>query len=175
MHKTKIYFAFFIFLFFSLTMVNAQNAPEDELTFEEKYERNIKKSRINGVYIPVDLEDAINEIKALSTQEALLKFKAGEEEVVSRKLHFGIGRWMIVNWNFYEGSRFSHFLKELGIHHPDDQAQFVIICLHRHLNNKTLKIEELVSDLQLYRLKLLEEQQKQSFVKEDTIIRKKNN
>lgn len=175
MHKTKIYFAFFIFLFFSLTMVDAQNAPEDELTFEEKYERNIKKSRINGVYIPVDLEDAINEIKALSTQEALLKFKAGEEEVVSRKLHFGIGRWMIVNWNFYEGSRFSHFLKELGIHHPDDQAQFVIICLHRHLNNKTLKIEELVSDLQLYRLKLLEEQQKQSFVKEDTIIRKKNN
>lgn len=175
MNNIKVYLFFFIFIFFNLTIAIAQNSEEDGLTFEERYELNIKKSRINGVYIPVDLEDAFNEIKALSTQEALSKFTAGEEAVVAKKLHFGIGRWMIVNWNFYEGSRFSHFLKELGIHHPDDQAQFVIITLHRKLNNKPLNIEELVILLQQNRLKLLEEQKKQSVTKEETIVKKKNN
>jgi hypothetical protein len=147
----------------------AQDPVVDEVSFEERYERNIKKSRINGVYIPKDLEEAMTELVALSTEEAIAKFKAGEEELVARRLHFGLGRWMIYNWNFYEGSRFSHYLKEKGINHPDDQARFVIVSLHRKLNNKDIDEEGQVLAFQMAREK--ERLQKIKIVKEETRIR----
>lgn len=110
--------------------------------YEKQYQRNIKKSRINGVYIPKDLNDAIEQLIKLSPEKSLEKFKMVPEDGVAKKLHFGLGRWMIVNWNFYDGSRLSHYLKNLGVGHPDDMADFLIVSLHRHLNGKDLKTAE---------------------------------
>lgn len=147
----------------------AQDPVVDEVTFEERYERNIKKSRINGVYIPKNLDEAMSELLALSSDEAIAKFIAGEEEVVAKRLHFGLGRWMIYNWNFYEGSRFSHYLKEKGIHHPDDQARFVIVSLHRQLNQKDINEEGQILAFQVAREK--ERLERIKVVKEETRIR----
>ncbi|WP_235296883.1 DUF6794 domain-containing protein [Portibacter marinus] len=134
-------YIFISLFFFVVGQSYTQDPVHDEKSFEERYERNIKKSRINGVYIPKDLDEAMSELLALSSKEALEKFKNGEEVVVAKKLHFGLGRWMIYNWNFYEGSRFSHFLSQKGITHPDDQAQLVIVSLHRKLNGRDLDVE----------------------------------
>ncbi len=155
--------------------VNAQDPIADEETFEQRYSRNIKKSRINGVYIPKDLDEAMDEIEALSSEEAIAKFKSGEESLVSRRLHFGLGRWMIYNWNFYEGSRFSHYCKELGIAHPDDMARFVIVSLHRELNGKDLNIDGQVRQFQEERNKKREQKESEAkLLKEETRIREKN-
>jgi hypothetical protein len=51
---------------------------------------------------------------------------------------------MIVNWNFYEGSRLSHYLKQMGLSYPEDMANFLIVCFHRHLNGKDLDEKNLV-------------------------------
>lgn len=162
-------------LFLAINIVAGQDPISDEETFEKRYAQNIKKSRINGVYIPADLDEAFQELTLLSTQEALAKFKSGEEKEVAKKLHFGIGRWMIYNWNFYEGSRFSHYLKELGLNHPDDMAQFVIVTFHRHLNDKPLNEEELVKYYQDERLKLrLEKENQAKVIKEESKIKQKN-
>lgn len=118
-----------------------------EKKFNEKYERNIKKSRINGVYIPKDLQDAHNELKALSSPESIEKFKKAEKNFVVGRLHYGLGRWMILNWNFYEGSRYSHFLKELGLSHPDDMARFTLLTFHDALNDIEPDIESTVKTL----------------------------
>ena len=48
---------------------------------------------------------------------------------------------MIYNWGFYQGSRLSHYLKGLGLEHPDDMARFMIVSWHRHLNEKPLDIK----------------------------------
>jgi hypothetical protein len=118
-----------------------------ERVYEENYEWRIQQRVLDGIYIPEDLEDAFGEIKRLSEPEALDKFRSGAEEEVARKLHFGLGRWIIVNWGFYDGSRFSHYLKELGLSHPDDMAQFVIRTFHRELNNLPLDEEPLIEEL----------------------------
>ena len=155
--------------FFIVGQCFAQDPVSDEQSFEERYARNIKKSRINGVYIPKNLDEAMMEVEALSTDEALAKFKSGEEELVAKRLHFGLGRWMIYNWNFYEGSRFSHYLKELGINHPDDQAKFVIVSLHRKLNNLPLEIDQQIAEFQKAREK--ERLDKIKVIKEEKRIR----
>jgi hypothetical protein len=126
----------------SYGFVAAQTPGDFEKERNAQYERNIKKERINGVYIPKDLMEAFDELISLSDKESIEKFTHASEDTIARKLHFGLGRWMNYNWKFYEGSRFSHYLKQLGVSHPDDMVQFVIVSFHRHLNQKDLRLEE---------------------------------
>ncbi len=120
--------------------------------YDKIYQENIKKSRIAGVYIPVDEEDAINEIKALSPGEGLKSFSLiANEWEAAKKLHFGLGRWMDVNWSFTEGSRLSHHLKKQGVLHPDDMTTYLLVLLHRTLNAKPLDNKEIVEKLAIQR------------------------
>ena len=127
-----------------------------EKRFNEKYQKNIKKSRINGVYIPVDLEDAFNEIQALAQKQSLDKFKKADAEFVVNRLHYGLGRWIILNWNLYDGSRIGEHVKSYGVTHPDDQARFILLTLHNKLNGKDLGIKLIAQKLQQERQAELE-------------------
>lgn len=127
------------------TQLSAQEFPNTEEEFKATYAKNIKKSRINGVYIPKDMVDAFMELDNLSTAESKAKFRSGTEDVVAKKLQRAIGQWMIVNWNFYEGSRFSHHIKGIGVSHPEDMAEFMIRSYHRYLNQVPLDSASLAS------------------------------
>jgi len=120
------------------TAISAQSREE----VLEQYEKNIRREYLNDVYIPADIEEAIEELKQLGDAGAIDRFRSASEEQIARSLHFGLGRWMNVNWNFLEGSRYSHYLKQLGISHPDDMTEFTIVSFHRHLNQRPLEIEE---------------------------------
>jgi len=145
-----------------------EGLPSTPEELEKLYKSNIRKSRIKGVYIPKDLNDALLQLEKLSDKEGLLKFKLAPEENIDRKLHFGLGRWMIYNWNFYYGSRLEHYLKQMGLMHPDDMADFLIISFHRYLNKKPLNSKELI---QKFRKKRWEKLNKK--FKRDTVIVKK--
>ena len=150
----------FISIMFSLPSIaqieNKESLPSTPEELEKEYNRNIKKSIINGVYIPYDIEDAMKELEKKSPPKSLEKFKKAPEDIVAKKLHFGLGRWMVYNWNFYYGSRLERYLKNLGIEHPDDMADFLIICFHRHLNGKDLGIKELAEKFHKKRLEIIE-------------------
>ncbi len=134
---------------------NEESLPSTPEEIEKQYKRNIKKSIINGVYIPFDVNDAMKELKKLSPSESLDKFKNAPEDIVAKKLHFGLGRWMIYNWNFYYGSRLEHYLKGLGVEHPDDMADFLIVSFHRYLNGKDLNSKELAEKFHKKRLEII--------------------
>ena len=73
------------------------------------------------------------------------------------------------NWNFYEGSRFSHYLKEMGVSFPDDMASFVIISYHRHLNGRELELEKRSAEIaEKRRLEYLEKIDSGKVIKEET-------
>ncbi len=147
---------FTLSLLVSTTLIFAQTAEEKE-AYQKQYEFNIKQSRIDGTYIPADVNEAIKEIKDLSPPEGLSSFAEMEDEwEAASKIHFGLGRWIVVNWNFYDGSRLSHHLKEQGILHPDDMAKYILILLHRDLNKKTIDPEPLVEKLAEERKKIAE-------------------
>jgi hypothetical protein len=153
MNKAKLFF----FLMVLIQNVSFGQIEEERtvLTRQEmadKYQENIKKSRIDGVYIPVDDAEAIKEIRELSPAEGLASFAAIKDEwEASRKLYFGLGRWMSVNWSFYEGSRLSHSLKQKGLLHPDDMVTYLLIMLHRDLNKNTVPMDDILGQLILKR------------------------
>ncbi len=139
-----------VFLSFAFISLSAQDKSPMPTTAEEaeaKYAKNIKKSRINGVYIPKDHLEAVKELKEMSPEEALAKFRTQSEEMVIKKLHFGLGRWIRYNWNFYEGSRLAEHIKGLGISHPDDMSTLLMTLLHRDLNGNPANLEALVAKL----------------------------
>lgn len=119
----------------------AQNKDQLIREADSLYKANIVKTRINGVYIPKDLQEAFTELDRLSPPDALLKIKVEEETFIARKLHFGLGRWMAINWNFDDGSRFSHFLTKLGLLYRDEMIDFMLISYHRYLNQRPQEVE----------------------------------
>ena len=155
--KVIILSFFSLITFLIASPLSAQNPPMTDEEFEKEYQKRITKEVIAGVYIPFDIDDAFNEFKRLTEPNDLDRFKAANEDSVAVRLHFGIGRWMIYNWGFYQGSRLSHHLKELGLSFPDDMAQFLIVMFHRKLNNQDLQI---LQQVEFYQKKRLAESEK---------------
>jgi len=117
--------------------------PNDEAEFERQYQERIKKDRLNGVYIPRNLDDVLVQLNKLTSDEARQKFKSIPENAVCKVMHNRLGQWMIANWSFYEGSRLSNYLRSAGVTYPDDMADFLILAYHRHLNGHPVSIKEL--------------------------------
>lgn len=175
MSKTFRSFSWILIVVLAFTSQSEGVAQQDayEKSYNEQYEKNIKMIRINGVYIPKDMEDAFVELNRLSEPQAISKFKHAPEEEVLAKLHYGLGQWIIKNWNFYEGSRFSHYLKEMGVSHPDDMAQFVMGSWHRHLNNKPLELKEQAQEYRERRDKIIMKRDSMEKVTEEKKVIKK--
>lgn len=114
---------------------------QTEAEFEAAYKKRIQLEIIDGVYIPADLEDAFSELNRLSDPAGLKEFKTAPEDSIRRRLHFGLGRWILINWGFEDGSRFSHFLKQKGVSVPDDMVEITILAWHRKLNGRPLELE----------------------------------
>jgi len=133
-----------LFFLVGVSQTYSQDPPSSEADIEKKYQERIKKNMIHGVYIPEDLADSFVQLNKLIDKDSKKKFKEVPEGIAVKKLHFSLGRWMIYNWGFYEGSRLSHSIRQLGVFHPDDIAKFIIITYHRYLNKEDLKVKELV-------------------------------
>lgn len=118
---------------------------------EKQYQQRIKKDVINGVYIPVDLADCFVELNKKISKESKAKFRAMPEKTASQNLHFSLGRWIWHNWSFYEGSRLSVYLNKVGVNHPEDMAQLIIITYHRYLNKKPLEVKAVAEKLRAAR------------------------
>jgi hypothetical protein len=143
---------------------------QTEAEYQAEYAKRIKMEMINGVYIPTDLEDAFSELNRLSDPKGIAEFKGAPEDSIRRKLHFGLGKWILVNWGLEDGSRISYFLKQKGIAAPDDQVEFIIVMWHRQLNGEPLKQEEEITAIQK---RMAEEQKKRDEKKTTTVIEKK--
>lgn len=154
----------FLLLFIPLLSVDlgAQKPPETASEYEKAYQRRIRRELINGVYIPKDIGDAFTELNRLTDKESRAKFKGIPETLAAQKLHFSLGRWMIVNWGFYEGSRLTVWLNQVGLFHPDDMARFIIITYHRNLQRNPLEVKTLVAEILAVRQRMEEARKKKA-------------
>lgn len=159
---SRFYLLSLLFLFCASTSF-AQKSPTVVDKHEVAYKKLIRKQFINDVYIPKDLFDAFAQLDRLMDKETRANFQLLPEERAGRK--FYLIMWMVNNWNFYEGSRLSHYIRNIGITHPESMAHFVIVTYHRQLNDKDLNIKERVEfytkkseDLKKKRQKILKEE-----------------
>ncbi len=131
----------------SLLIAQSSGPPSTKEEYEREYAKRIKKEYLYGVYIPKDMGDAFRQLDKLTDAESRKKFLSLSEEDAWRKLFFSLGRWIAHNWGFYGGSRFSHYLRGMGLTHPDDMVRFVIVMYHRHLSGAPLEPRPLIEQI----------------------------
>ncbi len=136
--------ALLIYIFLSFQTAFGQDTTKFEQTFEQRYQKRIHKPYLHGTYIPKDIGDVFNSLNQLIDKTAKKKFKEEDELVAVNKLFFSLGRWIIYNWEFYDGSRLSHYLHKFELYHPDDMARFIIIEYHRYLRKEPLNAKEVI-------------------------------
>ena len=151
-----------ILLVFSILTFAGVLFGQDDAAAEQlrKYEENILKEEINGVYIPIDIDDAMTQLDNIANEESRAKLIGADEELVVERLNRGLGKWMISKWNFYDGSRLSHHLKQQGVSLPNDMSSFLIRTYYRQLNELPFEIEERASAIYDLRKKEQEERNK---------------
>ncbi|MBK9221877.1 MAG: hypothetical protein IPO16_07095 [Saprospiraceae bacterium] len=130
----------FLFIFMSAS-IWAQNTADQYL---KNYEARIKLERIDDVYIPKDLKDALKELDRLTDTKTALELISSSEDTIASKLHFNLGRWMQIHWGLEEGSRLSFYLKNRGLSFPDDMMDLLIRCWYRHLKQLPLDDQQLI-------------------------------
>lgn len=141
----KLQMRFILFLIPGIPyLLSAQQytPPANDREFERQYQERIAKDRLNGIYIPRNLDDALAQLDKLSSPESKKVFMSIPEDSVCAYMHNRLGQWMIVNWSFYEGSRLSNYLRSAGVSYPDDMADFLILAFHRHLHQQPVTIKE---------------------------------
>jgi hypothetical protein len=159
----------FIFMKFTVSAQPELQPADSKNQYQENYKWRIEQSSLAGQYIPKDLPDAINELNKLTDESSREKFKKLTESEAEHKLYFSLGRWVATNWSFYEGSRLSHYFREVGITFPEDQAISLIIAWHRTLNKKEINFKEIRDRLVEKRKKEHEERikNKQTVIREE--------
>lgn len=150
----------FVGLIFTVNALFSQERAKGFVAKDSMYNENIKKSRLYGVYIPRDIDDALGKLMELTTEEARKPFNKVDEETIAKKLYFGLGRWMEYNWNFEEGSRFSHYLRNKGLVYTEDMTRCMLILFHRHVLGKPLESGVLIKKIAEERQKKIEEERK---------------
>jgi hypothetical protein len=142
--------------------------PSDEKEFERQYQERIKKDRLYGIYIPKNLDDALLQLDKLLSPQKQAELMMMHQDSVVKKLHNSLGRRIIDNWGFYNGSRMSHYLRSAGVTYPDDMADFIILAYHNKLNGKPVVLKDLVKQFRDKRRQEFESRKKRGkIIKEE--------
>ncbi len=163
---------FFCVLAFGQKKADEKDLPSNRAEFEQDYATRIKKEYLYRTYIPKDVNDALDQLDKKLDASAKQQFIGFTEDQV--KIKGGLKMWIINNWGFSYGSRLSHLLKGMGITHPDDMAEFLMVTFHRSLLKEDLKIQEQIEFYKTKRNKIQEERAKKAkLVKEELVPKKK--
>ncbi len=100
---------------------------------------------INGVYIPMDIHDAIREIDGMMDETRKHEITGMTQEEFTGLAHLSLGIGLRNEWGLWSESRLAEYFNGLGIYHPDNMSGIILVRYHRHLTGKPLKIKKQVA------------------------------
>lgn len=108
------------------------------------------RQKINGTYIPKDLDDCIVGIDSMLDDTSKIAVLNMSEKEFLVSTHFGLGLWIRNNWELWGGSRLSRYFNSLGIYHPDDVSGIILTSYYRYLNGKDRDVQGQIKYYQDY-------------------------
>lgn len=104
-----------------------------------------EQDSINGIYIPTDINDCINQLNSFWNDSIRTEISKMERDEFAGTAHFGIGLWMRNNWGLWSGSRLSEYFNELGIDHPDDMSGIILDSYYSELTNTVFNLDSAIA------------------------------
>lgn len=129
-----------------------------------KYERDIVLDSINGIYIPLNLEDCLSSLDHLLNDTIKLEISKADS---SSNFHFGLGMWLRNNWRLWGGSRLQLWFNTQGIIHPDNMSGIVLSVYQEYLQKGSInvpqKMEDIKKEIEIFTRKMDESNSISSF------------
>lgn len=100
------------------------------------------KSRIEGNYIPRNLNEAIYEIDKKVSDSTKNSIKQMSENDFATESHFGTGKGIRNDWNLWRKSRLARYFNKKGIYHPDDMSSIILRSYYRKTTKKEINLNE---------------------------------
>lgn len=109
------------------------NKIQDSINQSEIY-RLRKLDTIDGVYIPIDINDCHSELDKKLHKIILSEIDSLKKSSDMSKYHFSIGRWIRNIWHLWSGSRIEEYLFQNGLSNPDEMSDIILktYFYHRH-------------------------------------------
>lgn len=99
----------------------------------------------------IPLEKAFKDLEKKLAKRHIKRFKNTEENQATAEAHMGIGLYIRNFWIRNESKKeLVQFFDSLEIYHPDDMSSIILTSFHRKLNNKPIRLEEQVNNIQAY-------------------------
>ena len=121
---TKILIPILAILFRSATVDANARKIRREMIYNEIYG---SAEMIDGMYIPKNVKEAVEEIDKILTEEEKERLKEDADN---------FGHWAVSPWAFHHGSRLYRYLSDKVYLHPEDGTEYILIQYLRHLNGK---------------------------------------
>ena len=121
--------------------------------FKEEFENRRRRwvvDSINGIYVPKNIEEAIEILINIAPNERLLEIKNKNEDDVVPDEYNNMGLFIRNYFKLSDASRLkAYIIDNYKIYHPDDISSIMLIILYRKLNNLEFNIREVVEKLML--------------------------
>lgn len=92
----------------------------------------------SGVYVPLDIEDAIRELNRMLPHGLIEEMRAGSQWQMLR-YHLSVGMWIRNNWGLWQGSRLQDYFTSRGVFHPDDMSSIILNSYWQWLQSQSSK------------------------------------
>lgn len=159
--KTLIVLLVILTSFFSFVALS--NDDSDAFTIHPTF---VILGNHKEVYVPKDLNDALEELSKIIPEKVKNSMKNGSENDMSN-YHFNLGRWMRNNWGLWAGTssnkinikmdpeeflfnakyydpiqfRIVNWFMKKGINHADNMSFVILRSFWRHLNSRPIDID----------------------------------
>lgn len=115
---------------FAALLLCISSSAQKKVTYQRDYRYH--SERINGRYIPKDIDEAIDSLDAIISEEEK-RFIADSLSLVNFCIdaHFGWGLWIRNEWGLWGGSRLQKFLIKKKVYHPDDMSYEILKAYYK--------------------------------------------
>lgn len=103
---------------------------QDKVTHQSQYRYLV--DRINGIYIPKDIDEAIDTLDTiLSAEDKQFATDSLSLEAFRVGTHLGLGMWIRNNWGLWGGSRLQRYFRDRRVFHPDDMSGVILKAYYK--------------------------------------------
>lgn len=106
------------------------SVAQEKVSYQKDYRYLV--DRINGIYIPKDIDEAIDSLDVIIRMED--KRYIADSLSLDRFLahsHLGMGMWIRNNWGLWGGSRLQRYLSKKNVYHPDDMSWEILKAYYK--------------------------------------------
>tara|TARA_R110000868_G_scaffold89829_3_gene249810 strand:- start:710 stop:1093 length:384 start_codon:yes stop_codon:yes gene_type:complete len=107
-------------------------------------------SRKELKYKPVNLNEAVIQLKKIHNDSIKQKILTMSEEEFVLNSHMGLGMWIRNNWGLWKRKKLADYFNTIGVYHPDDMSGIILTSYYRELNGENWKVDNQVENYKLF-------------------------